>query len=319
MDTQQTRGGGMGPRYHATQAYNMGHQVQTRKRIRDTVETRRTTTFLPYTTATCQVGKSFRIAGFRRADKATIQRLKQDGKRYAPYRYKPQTVLWNKEGQWRLPAVEEQEVHMGYPKGYTQDDNHRNDDHTREQLLANTMHIDSLKRILQDAPSTTNDTANTVPRYQGHHGTETATSPKDQAIVNSIEHVADMVEIDNHVKVENAEADSSAWREAIAQGKPDISDVPDYNAKHQAEETTIDKPPWPHDKIEKLKQHAIKSTAAQYAMKLICTCRMARVQKQTTLTTRPKSRPGQHARTGGQLPSMARKAAGHPGEKNGRN
>lgn len=185
-------------------------------------------------------GQSFRIAGHKQADKSTIQRWKQDGKRHAPYRYKAQSVLWNNAGNLKLPTVEEQELLMGYPMGYTQDEKHHNDDHTREQLLSNTMHVDTLKRILLDAPFATKQQQGT-PRYQGQPQVPKPGPPTSQLIVNSIQHFADMIKLDNDNKVQDATTDTIDVREIVAQGKPDTSDARDYNARHETTEAVADK------------------------------------------------------------------------------
>ena len=47
------------------------------------------------------------------------QRWQQDEHRYPPYQYKDKHMIKNKRGELRLPEVEEKEVILGFPKGYT--------------------------------------------------------------------------------------------------------------------------------------------------------------------------------------------------------
>ena len=59
-------------------------------------------------------GKSSRMTGIQRVDKGTIFRWQQDGQRYAPYRYQAEHVLWNPEGNSRMPNVGEMEALKGF-------------------------------------------------------------------------------------------------------------------------------------------------------------------------------------------------------------
>ena len=48
-----------------------------------------------------------------------IESWQQDEHRYPPYQYKDKHLISNKQGELRLPSVEEKEVILGFPKGYT--------------------------------------------------------------------------------------------------------------------------------------------------------------------------------------------------------
>ena len=81
------------------------------------------------------------MRGITRADASTISRWQQDGKRYAPYRYQANNVLWSHDGNWRMPNIKEMEAMMGFPEDYTLDREGINTPQMREQLVGNSMHI----------------------------------------------------------------------------------------------------------------------------------------------------------------------------------
>ena len=48
-----------------------------------------------------------------------VERWKLDQHRFPPYQYVDANCLMNKRGEYRLPCIEEREVILGFPKGYT--------------------------------------------------------------------------------------------------------------------------------------------------------------------------------------------------------
>ena len=58
-------------------------------------------------------------AGVQHCSLEELQRWQDDSFRFPPYQYKNQHCLVNKQNQLRLPDIEEREVMMGFPKGYT--------------------------------------------------------------------------------------------------------------------------------------------------------------------------------------------------------
>ena len=63
------------------------------------------------------------------------------------FQYEADTILW-KGSQWRLPSPDELDALLGFAAGYT--DVPGISPLQREQLIGNTMHVEALRRILQD-------------------------------------------------------------------------------------------------------------------------------------------------------------------------
>ena len=75
--------------------------------------------FPTFTTSRPRDRPGHRPAGLLQCDEETITRWKQDCFRYPPYQYLPANCLRNKQGLLRLPNIEEKELMMGLPLGYT--------------------------------------------------------------------------------------------------------------------------------------------------------------------------------------------------------
>ena len=91
--------------------------------------------------------RTFRTKGLARADMATRRRWAEDGYRLSTFQYEADTILW-KGDQWRLPSPDELDALLGFPVGYT--DVPGISSLQREQLIGNTMHVEALRRLLQD-------------------------------------------------------------------------------------------------------------------------------------------------------------------------
>ena len=72
-----------------------------------------------FTTARPRESPGYKPAGLKQCSPDVLQRWAADAFRYPPYQYCPQHCLTNKEGQLRLPNVEEREVILGFPRGFT--------------------------------------------------------------------------------------------------------------------------------------------------------------------------------------------------------
>ena len=75
--------------------------------------------FPTFTTARPRKSPGHRPAGIHHCDAPTLERWKQDGFRYPPYQYLPANCLQNKKRELRLPNIDEKELLMGLPLGYT--------------------------------------------------------------------------------------------------------------------------------------------------------------------------------------------------------
>ena len=75
--------------------------------------------FPTFTTSRPRDRPGHRPAGLLQCDEETITRWKQDCSRYPPYQYLPANCLRNKQGLLRLPNIDEKELMMGLPLGYT--------------------------------------------------------------------------------------------------------------------------------------------------------------------------------------------------------
>ena len=60
-----------------------------------------------------------RPAGIHQRNADELQRWREDQHRFPPYQYRGALCVANKHGQVRLPSIEEREVLMGFPRGYT--------------------------------------------------------------------------------------------------------------------------------------------------------------------------------------------------------
>jgi hypothetical protein len=75
--------------------------------------------FPTFTTARPRDHPGYKPAGIQQCSPAEIARWKADKHRFPPYQYRDVFCVKNREGQLRLPNVEEREVIMGFPRGYT--------------------------------------------------------------------------------------------------------------------------------------------------------------------------------------------------------
>ena len=75
--------------------------------------------FPTFTTARPRVQPGHRPAGLHHCDQDTLVRWQEDDHRYPPYQYLPKNCVQNKHGKHRLPNIDEKELLMGLPLGYT--------------------------------------------------------------------------------------------------------------------------------------------------------------------------------------------------------
>eukprot|EP00435_Cladocopium_sp_Y103_P007463 s167_g2.t1 len=78
-----------------------------------------TRSFPTFTTSRPRSSPGHRPAGVTQCDLQTLHRWEQDRYRYPPYQYLPGNCLVNRSGQLRLPDIQEKELMMGMPRGYT--------------------------------------------------------------------------------------------------------------------------------------------------------------------------------------------------------
>ena len=72
-----------------------------------------------FTTSRPRSAPGYKPAGLRQCCPDDVKRWTQDSFRFPPYQYQARHCLSNKHGAMRIPDVEEREVIMGFPKGYT--------------------------------------------------------------------------------------------------------------------------------------------------------------------------------------------------------
>ena len=75
--------------------------------------------FPTFTTARPRTAPGNRPAGLWQCEQWEVERWQHDRYRFPPYVYRDRYGLFSSKGEWRLPSVEEKEVMMGFPKGYT--------------------------------------------------------------------------------------------------------------------------------------------------------------------------------------------------------
>ena len=75
--------------------------------------------FPTFTTSRPRSHPGRRPAGLHQCNAEEVSRWQQDSHRFPPYQYRRVFCLENRQGHVRLPSVEEREVLMGFPKGYT--------------------------------------------------------------------------------------------------------------------------------------------------------------------------------------------------------
>ena len=75
--------------------------------------------FPTFTTSRPRNSPGHRPAGIQHCDRETLKRWDEDKFRYPPYQYLPVNCVVNRQGALRLPTVEEKELMMGLPLGYT--------------------------------------------------------------------------------------------------------------------------------------------------------------------------------------------------------
>ena len=75
--------------------------------------------FPTFTTSRPRDQPGHRPAGLLQCDTETINRWQQDCFRYPPYQYLPANCLRNRQGLLRLPNIDEKELLMGLPLGFT--------------------------------------------------------------------------------------------------------------------------------------------------------------------------------------------------------
>ena len=75
--------------------------------------------FPTFTTSRPRPTPGRRPAGVQQCNAEELQRWYEDFHRFPPYQYRRDFCVQNKHGQVRLPSVEEREVLMGFPRGYT--------------------------------------------------------------------------------------------------------------------------------------------------------------------------------------------------------
>lgn len=72
-----------------------------------------------FTTSRPKSTPGYKPAGIKQCTPAALQMWENDAFRFPPYQYMPQHCLQNKQGRLRVPNIEEREVIMGFPKGFT--------------------------------------------------------------------------------------------------------------------------------------------------------------------------------------------------------
>ena len=75
--------------------------------------------FPTFTTSRPRLSPGRRPAGIHQCNAEEVARWQEDCHRFPPYQYRRVFCLENRRGEVRLPSVEEREVLMGFPKGYT--------------------------------------------------------------------------------------------------------------------------------------------------------------------------------------------------------
>ena len=75
--------------------------------------------FPTFTTSRPRTCPGRRPAGLQQCNAEEVNRWQQDSHRFPPYQYRRVFCVENRRGEVRLPSVEEREVLMGFPKGYT--------------------------------------------------------------------------------------------------------------------------------------------------------------------------------------------------------
>ena len=75
--------------------------------------------FPRFTTSRPRSSPGRRPAGIQQCDASELQRWEADQFRFPPYQYRTPLCAQNKRGEVRVPSVEEREVLMGFPRGYT--------------------------------------------------------------------------------------------------------------------------------------------------------------------------------------------------------
>ena len=72
-----------------------------------------------FTTSRPRTSPGYKPAGLSQCQTHELRRWEDDSYRFPPYQYQDCHCLVNKKGDLRLPSIEEREVIMGFPKGYT--------------------------------------------------------------------------------------------------------------------------------------------------------------------------------------------------------
>ena len=76
--------------------------------------------FPTFTTSRPKAKPGYKPAGVRQCQAHELARWQADSHRFPPYQYKDEHCVTNRQGAKRILSVEEREVMMGFPKGYTQ-------------------------------------------------------------------------------------------------------------------------------------------------------------------------------------------------------
>ena len=76
--------------------------------------------FPTFTTSRPRDSPGYKPAGLAQCTAVERERWKADAHRFPPYQYRDCFTLSNKQGVRRIPDIEEREVIMGFPRGYTQ-------------------------------------------------------------------------------------------------------------------------------------------------------------------------------------------------------
>ena len=103
--------------------------------------------FPTFTTSRCREHPGRRPAGLHACQSHEVARWVDDGHRYPPYQYQDKHCVTNHNKRMRVPNVEEREVILGFPRGYTLQclpkSRHGSDEHlaTRLTLLGNTWSV----------------------------------------------------------------------------------------------------------------------------------------------------------------------------------
>jgi len=110
--------------------------------------------FPTFTTARPRATPGRKPAGLHQCTHEEVDRWVQDSYRYPPYQYATRNLLVGKDGQYRLPTVEEKEFMMGFPIGYTQNcvpkgqRGTRQHDDLRHTLIGNSWSVPVVARLL---------------------------------------------------------------------------------------------------------------------------------------------------------------------------